>query len=240
MLLIILSIMCKFILPSYSLYFENGLAINSINDIRIPGNTGSKISFGEGNINTPKNYFFRLNLNYTFKERHNFLLLYAPLSFNASGSINEDLSFNDETFLSGSDLKIFYKFNSYRLTYRYDFYKTEKLNMGLGLTAKIRDAKIRFSNQTLSSTKSNIGLVPLINFDLEYFFLDKTFFIFNFDALAAPQGRAEDVLLSLAYKLQDNLRINFGYRILEGGASNDEVYTFALIHYFLLGLEYTF
>jgi hypothetical protein len=36
------------------------------------------------------------------------------------------------------------------------------------------------------------------------------------------------------------LRLKAGYRILEGGASNDEVYTFALIHYALVGAVLTF
>ena len=49
------------------------------------------------------------------------------------------------------------------------------------------------------------------------------------DALAAPQGRAEDVLAALTYGKSDKFRIKIGYRILEGGADNDEVYTFSLV-----------
>ena len=60
------------------------------------------------------------------------------------------------------------------------------------------------------------------------------------DALAAPQGRAEDVLSAVAYQISDKFKIKAGYRILEGGADNDEVYTFSLFHYATLGIMINF
>ena len=61
-------------------------------------------------------------------------------------------------------------------------------------------------------------------------------FLLEGDALAAPQGRAEDVLAALTFKLTDKITWKVGYRILEGGADNDEVYTFAMYHYATAGL----
>jgi len=240
----LLVIICFFIpnlvFSEFSVYLENGLALNTINKIRIPGDTGTMVKFGEDGFSTPSSYFYRINLNYNFKSKHNLKLLFAPLSFNSSANINDSINFNNEVFNTESDLNVYYKFNSYRLTYRYDFYNDAKLNIGAGLTAKIRDAKIKFSNLNTSSIKKNIGFVPLINFNLNYNFYSDFIFIFDFDALAAPQGRAEDVLLSFAYMYSNNLKFNAGYRILEGGADNKEVYTFALINYFLIGVEIIF
>jgi hypothetical protein len=56
------------------------------------------------------------------------------------------------------------------------------------------------------------------------------------DALAAPQGRAEDVLIAATYSFSDHLGLKAGYRILERGADNDEVYNFALFNYASVGL----
>jgi hypothetical protein len=56
------------------------------------------------------------------------------------------------------------------------------------------------------------------------------------DALAAKQGRAEDVLLALLYRLSPKVTVKAGYRIVEGGANVEEVYNFALIHYASLGI----
>jgi hypothetical protein len=92
----------------------------------------------------------------------------------------------------------------------------------------------------LTSEKTNVGFVPLINFRLLWNINDKFGLLLDGDALAAPQGRAEDVLIAATYKLSDNFGIRAGYRILEGGADNDEVYNFALFHYASFGVSYTF
>ena len=53
----------------------------------------------------------------------------------------------------------------------------------------------------------------------------------DLDALAAPQGRAEDLALKLRYDPTDRWSLALGYRMLEGGADSDTVYTFAWLHY---------
>jgi len=60
------------------------------------------------------------------------------------------------------------------------------------------------------------------------------------DALAAPQGRAEDVSLRGVYRLSDRVELDLGYRLLEGGADNDEVYTFSFFHYAVAGVRVRF
>ena len=57
------------------------------------------------------------------------------------------------------------------------------------------------------------------------------------DALAAPQGRAEDIAAFLVYRATDRLDLKAGYRLLEGGADVDEVYNFALLHYLAFSLS---
>jgi len=61
--------------------------------------------------------------------------------------------------------------------------------------------------------------------------------IAEIDALGAPQGRAEDIAISLGYTFNENTSGFLGYRLLEGGADSDKVYTFALINYLFVGLQ---
>ena len=150
-------------------------------------------------------------------------------------SLFEGVVFDANTQLSGT-----YKFNSYRLTYRYNIIHKPRLEFGLGFTAKIRDAKIALSSVGQTSEKDNVGFVPIINFRLLWKIDEDLGLLLEGDALAAPQGRAEDVSIAATYKLSDKLGIRAGYRILEGGADNDEVYNFALFHYALAGISYTF
>ncbi|MBD3287547.1 hypothetical protein GF337_01975 [candidate division KSB1 bacterium] len=218
---------------------ETGGVFSGYNDVRIPGDTGTKFSLSE-ELDAEPTLFYRLKLSYYLNEKHSLTLFAAPLTIESSGEINRDIIFEGVTFPANTPLDATYRFNSYRLTYRYDFYKKEKLEFGLGFTAKIRDAEIALESNELSSSKTNVGFVPIINFRLLWNFANKWGLLFEGDALAAPQGRAEDVQLALRYLISDQLALRAGYRILEGGADNEEVYNFALLNYASFGVEFTF
>jgi hypothetical protein len=218
---------------------ESGLVFTGSNDVRIPGDEGTLFSLKDDLIPETE-FFYRIRLNYTIKSRHTFSLLYAPLETTSEGSVPNDIFFEGVVFPANTELTGTYKFNSYRLTYRYEILRKPRFEFGLGLTAKIRDAEIALFSPGLTSSKTNVGFVPIINFRLLWKVNDKFGLLLDGDALAAPQGRAEDVQIAATYDLSDNLRIRAGYRILEGGADNDEVYNFALFHYASVGISYTF
>jgi hypothetical protein len=227
---------------AYSQWFfdvETGLAISGYNDVQIPRDTGTLFSLSE-DLKSDSTLFFRLRLGYQIGSKHTLSVFAAPLSVHASGSIDKPIKFNGDDFPANIPLKGVYRFNSYRLTYRYDFIRKEKLRIGIGFTAKIRDAAISVEGNNQKSEKTNVGFVPLINFRLEWFFSNKLSLLLDGDAAAASQGRAEDVLLALQLNLNQNLALKAGYRILEGGADVEEVYNFALIHFIVAGLTYRF
>ncbi len=218
---------------------ESGLVFTGYNNVRIPGDQGTFFSLKD-DLQAKTEIFYRLRVSYTIKSRHTISLLYAPLETKSEGSVANEIFFEGVLFPANTKLKGTYKFNSYRLTYRYEIVKSSKIDFGLGFTAKIRDAKISLSSPGLTSEKTNVGFVPIINFKLLWKIDDKFGLLLDGDALAAPQGRAEDVLIAATYNLSDNFDIRAGYRILEGGADNNEVYNFALFNYASVGITYAF
>jgi hypothetical protein len=218
---------------------ETGAVITGYNNVRIPGNAGTLFSL-KNDLNAQTNAFFRLRAGYTFRQRHTFFLLYAPLNVKSEGMADRVIDFQGISFPANRMIDATYKFNSYRLTYRYDIIQRSKFELGLGFTAKIRDAEIALRSQELTASKTNVGFVPIIHFRLNWKMNEKFAWLLEGDALAAPQGRAEDVLLAAAYQYSDHLMLRLGYRILEGGADNRTVYNFSLFHYASLGIAYTF
>jgi len=214
---------------------ETGIVFSGYNDVRIPGDQGTLFSLSKELDASPR-IFYRIRAGYTFGTRHNLSVLYAPLETKSDGSISRELTFEEVVFPENTPLIGFYKFNSYRLTYRYDIVEKPKLEFGLGFTAKIRDAKISLKSASSFSEKTNVGFVPILNFLFAWKATDNLFLQINGDALAAPQGRAEDVLIAAHYRISDNISLKAGYRILEGGADNDEVYNFALFNYAVAGV----
>ena len=218
---------------------ESGAVFTGYNDVRIPGDLGTFFSLND-DLQAQTKMFYRLRASYTINSRHTISLLYAPLETKSEGRVANDIFFEGVVFPSNTNLNGTYKFNSYRLTYRYDIVKESGIVFGLGFTAKIRDAAIGLSSPGLNAEKTNVGFVPIINFRFLWKIDDKIDLLLDGDALAAPQGRAEDVMLAAQYNLNDNFAVRAGYRILEGGADNDEVYNFALFHYASVGITYTF
>lgn len=218
---------------------ETGSVRTGYNDVRIPGDLGTFFSLKD-DLTPGQKVFLRARISYTIKSRHTLSVLYAPLKVQSQGSVPENILFEGSEFPANTELTGKYMFNSYRLTYRYMIVNSPKLEFGLGFTAKIRDASISLESADLTSVKTNVGFVPIINFRLLYKLDDKFGFLLDGDALAAKQGRAEDVLVAASYKISDTLGLRAGYRLLEGGADNDEVYNFALFHYASIGLSLSF
>jgi len=237
--LVLVSLIPNNLFAQAEIDIESGLITSGYNDARIPGNNGTLFSFSE-ELKSDNEFYYRLRLNYRYGDKHTVSILIAPLTIHANGSFDNDVTFQDLTFPAHTSVDGIYIFNSYRLTYRNDFHQGERLEFGLGLTAKIRDAEIGLKNDYQESSKVNVGFVPIINFRLLYKMNEQLGLLLEGDALAAPQGRAEDVLAALTYRATDKATVKLGYRILEGGAGNDEVYTFSLIHYlaFAVSLEF--
>lgn len=235
--LLALSLLCGTAHARFAVDVESGAVFSGYNDVRIPGDKGTLFSLSE-DLDTKSTAYFRARIHYAVSARTDLSVLIAPLEIQAAGRVGKDIDFAGKTFPADQPLDATYRFNSYRLTYRYDFYEAADFEFGLGLTAKIRDAEIRLSSGDIESGKSNVGFVPLVNFRMLWKIDHRLHLLVDGDALAAPQGRAEDVLAAFEYRISNRLALRAGYRILEGGADNDEVYSFALLNYAAIGLTF--
>ena len=120
-----------------------------------------------------------------------------------------------------------YRFNSWRVSYRYRFRNTERWQLWVGVTAKIRDAKIELRQGDTTSQDDDLGFVPLAHFAADLRFAERWHAVFDLDALAGGPGRAIDAALKIGYDVNERWTVTAGYRTVEGGADVDEVYNFA-------------
>ena len=216
--------------------FEAGAAFTSRNDVRIPNATGTAFSFVRDLPSDPV-LALRGRLTLALGVRHEVSFLAAPLTVRATGTVNRPIQFEGVTFEAGAPLDGTYTFNSYRLTYRYRLVRGARFGLGVGVTAKIRDARVALANTAASSEKTDFGFVPLLNLDLVWRAAGPLALRIQGDALAAPQGRAEDVLVALEVGLGRHLAAYGGYRLLEGGADVPSVYSFAWFNYLVVGVR---
>jgi len=219
---------------------EAGAAFSGYNDVQIPSDEGTRFSLSKETPSSPVPVF-RIRAGYTFNDRHTLFLLAAPLTVQGVGRADKDIVFQDTTFPEGEKITSTYRFDSYRMTYRWTFLDRESLNLGIGLTGKIRSADIAVMGDSGYARRKNLGAVPLINFRGEWFFSEPFGLLLDGDALVTPFGRAEDILLALQYRYSPDTVFRIGYRVLEGGSDGGgDVYTFALFHYLTAGITVSF
>lgn len=216
--------------PAVQFELEAGPVWQTRNDVQIPNDeTGTRFSLADLAGKGPW-AAVRLYATWNINDRHGLRVLLAPLSFTETGTLEGPVSFAGENFEPGA-VDATYKFNSWRLSYRYRFLRRPDLDLWVGFSGKLRDAKIELSQGSTSSRDTDLGFVPLLHLAADWRMTGSAHLMFDFDGLAGGPGRAFDSSLKLGYDLNDRWQVTLGYRTLEGGADVDAVYNFAWLHY---------
>lgn len=213
----------------WTVELEAGPVWQSRNDVAVPGDTGTRFAL-DGVTGAGPFPWGRVTVDYRIAPRHSVRALVAPLSISETGTLGQPVSFQGRMFAAGVPTEATYKFNSYRLTYRYRLWETCNWTVHVGATAKIRDAKVELVQGGVASTETDVGFVPLLHVDAEYRISPCWRITGDLDGAAAPQGRAFDFALKLHRDLGRRWSVGLGYRMLEGGADNDTAFVFAWLH----------
>jgi len=223
--------------PRFEFEFEAGPVWQGRNDVRIPNETGTRFALDELAGAGP--YFAaRITASWNIDRRHSLRALVAPLTLAGDGTPGTALDFAGETFAANVATRAEYRFNSYRITYRYRIFDRRSWTGQVGFTAKVRDAKIELRQADRAARDDDVGFVPLLHLAAAGRIASRWTLFANLDAAAASQGRAEDLAVGIAYEPAPRWRIATAYRTLEGGADVDDVYTFAWLHYAVVSVAY--
>lgn len=217
----------------WKLDFELGSMRVGLNDVRIRGDAGTKFDFRDltgSSLNT-----VRFDLTWERETGPGYRFLYAPLVASGTGFLDSAVNFNGQNFAAGVATEGRYQFNSYRATWRNRWKQGPNSDWRVGFTLKVRDAEVRVSQGGVTESDKNVGLVPLLHIYGEERLSDRWRFTFDFDGLAAPQGRAFDFSGRLGYLVSPGSEVYLGLRVLEGGVDNERVFNFFLQSSVVLG-----
>jgi hypothetical protein len=222
--------------PAPLLWTEAGAVWQSRNDVQIPADGGTPFSLVE--LGAGPALAGRIYGQLGLWQRHELRGMWAPFTLRQAGRYDTAITFMGETYAADTALESLYRFNSYRLTYRFTVLDTDRASLKLGFTGKLRDAEIGLSQGQRSSSRKNLGFVPLLHLAYEQSFTDEVGLLVDIDALWSPYGRAEDVALMGTFEMKPWLRGLLGYRTVEGGSDGGGgVYSFAWLHYVTAGLQ---
>ena len=219
---------------------ESDTSWQTRNDVRIPNDSdGTRFALDELAGEGP-HAAGRVMLEVDLDGRNGLRFVAAPLRTQGTGRFDEPVQFQGQTYAAGRDTFARYRFDTYRLSWRWLMDERDDFLWRLGATLLVRDAEIELRQGDTRSSDDNVGLVPLLHAAAEQGLGGPWRLVGDLDAAAAPQGRAIDLALGLRYQASQACDVSLGYRLLEGGADNDSVFTFATVHSVLLAVGWSF
>jgi hypothetical protein len=215
-------------LPRVTLGLEGALFTQSRNDVRIPPVGGTEFSIVDliGRAPTPS---VRTEVTVRINERHDVRLTYAPLRITGRGTPEGRIAFAGGSF-DGLPTDAEFRFSSYRGTWRYRVHHGDTWTWRLGFTGFVRDARIALAQPGQAAEDTDVGFVPLGHVSVEARMAERWSVSADLDGTAAPQGRAFDLAALVNYRPSRRVTVSGGYRLIEGGANVDRVYTFAWLN----------
>jgi hypothetical protein len=217
--------------PRYGVEVEGGALWQGRNVARIPGDGGTYFSVRRLTGSGPDG-FYRLTATARVRHGQEVRAVWAPLRAEGTGTLDAPVRFAGRDFGAGVPTRARYRFDAPRATYRWRVRGTDGADrFYVGFTALVRDAEIRLTQGGTTARDANVGFVPLLHLAGDWGLAPGWRLAFDFDGLAAPQGRAFDAGVRVTRDIAPGWYAGAGYRVLEGGADNDRVFNFAWVNY---------
>lgn len=219
--LLILPLLVPSLVHASSISLDIGQSKTSYNRFSIPNSSSDRIDLPQGDTITTR----RITAYVDLGDNRQLYILLAPLSLEYTFVAEKDFTFDGVNYANGTQTRVNYTFNSYRLGYL-KTWNAARATWWIGATGKIRDAEIAVIQGTTTQAYDNVGLVPLLSLGFDWlFYFDLSLFT-HIDAMEASQGSAYDAQLELKQQFRQ-FSWSIGKRILGGGVDNDKVYNFA-------------
>lgn len=213
---------------------EFGLLNVLQNDIQI-NRDGSVVSLTDDAGQDIFFRFLRFSAEALLAQRHTIKFLYQPLDLRTRSVFVEDETVGGVVFPVGTPVDVRYGFDFYRLSYQYDLFRSERLEVGLGGGFQIRLSRQEFTSVdgSLAVSRRNIGPVPLLRARALYRFDNGWFVgseidgfyanvrIANGSTDAEVEGSILDWSLRGGKQLRPGLNSYLSLRYLGGGARGD-------------------
>ncbi|MFZ5785247.1 MAG: hypothetical protein ACOY3Y_02290 [Acidobacteriota bacterium] len=215
---------------------EAGAVWQARNDFAVPGDGGTLVRLADRGPESA----FRATLLWDLGPRWTLRVLAAPLRLSQDTVPAGEVSFEEATFPAAERIRVDYRFDSYRASLVRRFDDGDGLSYRLGATLKVRSAEIALAGSGARASKTDLGVVPLLYGGVRWQGKNGVAVDAEFDGLAAPQGRAVDASVRVEAPLGRGVRGFAGARVLDGGADNDDVFSFATFGYGFAGVRLSF
>jgi len=190
--------------------------------------------------------YTRYSLDAVIGDQNRLTFLYQPLTLSTktvadrnNSNLGNPVIIDGVSFASGTPLDITYGFDFWRISYLYDFIKSDDTILGIGASLQVRNASIVFSSGdgTKRTVQQNIGPVPIlkaraahkfspllnVDFEVDGFYASSAFF--NGSGREFKGWIWDAAFTAETSFLQDSTAF-LAVRTIGGGAEGTNAYTY--------------
>ena len=181
--------------------------------------------------------FQRYNAGLVIADQHKISFLYQPLELVTEVTFRGDVVVDGVTFPDGTPMEISYGFPFYRITYGFDFFPEDDIDLGVGAALQMRNASIVFKalDGTKMTVSQNLGPVPAVHLFGRYSFDGGLYLLTDITGLWASsaiingatfsfEGSILDASLRAGWTLENNVDLFINLRFIGGTASGTSQY----------------
>jgi len=181
--------------------------------------------------------FTRLSVDVRLGQQQTVTFLYQPLTLNTKTRVGSNdvpgttLTIDGVTFSNDSPLDIQYGFDFWRVSWVWDFFPEDNIELAAGLSLQFRNASIFFESEKDNkiSVSQNLGPVPILKGKAGYWWDNGVYVQAEVDGFYASSalfngaefpfvGYIWDAAARVGYDLNDFADVFLNFRLLGGGA----------------------
>jgi hypothetical protein len=129
-------------------------------DLRLQDGGGSKVELRD-DLNLDDARTLWAQLDFQPIRGHHLVLGYTPLRFDGHNTLPSDLLVNGNLYLAGDDVEAKLELRSYDITYRFDLFMGEKVNVSPVFSVNLLDAEGGLENRTAGLSDRDDIFLPL-------------------------------------------------------------------------------
>lgn len=170
------------------------------------------------------NQVFRLDGYYRFSNEHRIEFAYFGINSSGTKTVTNAFEWGEgNTIEAGADVTSHFNVDIYKINYTYSFYRSEKVEMGVGAGLHVTGLDVGIHAQgTVNGTPGSIyadstnitAPLPVVGFRLRYDITDDLEINFNYDFFAIKigdyKGNIHNTTLMFDYAITDNFGIGAG------------------------------
>lgn len=226
--------------PDVRFVFEFGGAWMNKNDIAAPKHSGDVLDFNVVGATADPTSSVRSGFEFFFDKHNELFIQFSPYELRAVGTLNVPTNFNGSSYNTTDETFMAYRWNEYRVRWRYKLIDNRDFVFKLGAGLSISDNQVELSTVSQTELVSTLSALPIGHIHAGMNIGDRSELYVEVDGGGAGDEYIIDTTLQYRYKFNKHWDIGGGYRYQSVRIDTSDMYNHYNAENIVMNLGYSF